>query len=162
MAANRGKLLVTTRTNAAGRKTVIVVYSVIMYAFALFSLLNQDTFAKMGRDVFYSVAMGRMVGWVIIAFLIAFPSFLLIMSVKGSKSYCDVYEYAVAGMTCLSASNPNAVMQNFELPYQQIVNLTSSSKTITIQTNHGSYEVLALKNRDEAMQEIRSRMSEKR
>ena len=46
----------------------------------------------------------------------------------GAKSYCDVYEKAVVGTTCLSASNPNTPVQNFEPSYEQIQNVTELAR----------------------------------
>lgn len=159
MAESRGKLILSTKSQASGRKTIILVCSVLLYLFALFLFLNRDVFSDLGRDAFRSATAGHLLGWCVIIFFIAWPTFNLIMAQIGSKSYCDVYENAVVGTTCLSAANPNAPMQNFELPYSQIVNVTEANKNLTIHTSHGSYEVLALKNRSEAVQAIRARMT---
>lgn len=155
----RGKLLASTKSQAAGRKAVILVSSIILYALAVLLLVNQDGFADMGRDLFHSVKTGQMVGWIAVCFLIAWPTFQLIMAGKGSKSYCEVYEGGVEGITCLNASKPDVSMQRFELSYHQILNVTATAKTIVIHTDHGSFEVLALKNQEAAARAIRARMS---
>lgn len=147
MAVNRGKLLVSTKSQAAGRKAFILVWSMILYALAIFLLLNMEVFA--GK---------QLLGWFSVVFLLALPTFCLVMTVRSSKSYCEVYETAVVGVTCPQKAQLDAPMQSFELPYPQIMNVTESSKSLTLHTSHGSYEVLALKNRSEAVQEIRARM----
>ena len=83
---------------------------------------------------------------------------MLIASYTGFKSYCDVYENVIAGISGKSANKNAAPQQNFELSYADIVNATESSKTIFIYTVYGNFEVLALKNRVKATEEIRKRM----
>lgn len=158
MSWERGKLLISTKAHASGRKTIILVSSIFQYFMAVFLLLNQDALAALGRSMFNSSSIGRLLGWCCILILFAWPTFNIVMAQISSKSYCDVYENAVVGITCLSTANPHAPMQSFELNYAQIVNVTSSKKNIMIHTNHGSYEILALKNCNEAVQEIRARI----
>ena len=80
-------------------------------------------------------------------------------SVIGSRSYCDVYENSVVGMTALSMNRPNMPMQKFAINYSEINNVTEAGKTICIYTAYATYEVLALHNRSEAVNEIRKRIS---
>ena len=122
-------------------------------------LLNREIFASMGADLFHSVTAGQILGWGCIIFFAAWPTYMLLVTSKGTKSYCDVYEEAVVGVTAFNPSNQSAAMQHFELPYAQIINVTESKYNLTFYTNHGSYEVMALKKRREAMQEIRARMN---
>lgn len=77
----------------------------------------------------------------------------------GSRSYCDVYENSVVGMTALSMNQPNMPMQKFAINYSEINNVTETGKTICIYTVYATYEVLALHNRSEAVNEIRKRIS---
>lgn len=149
-----GKLIVSTRSAAAGRKTAILVSSVFLYLLAIVMLFCEEAFTEaLGRGT------GEIVWIVAIAFLIGWPTFQLVTAFMGSRSYCDVYEHGVAGTTGLSAANPNSPMQNFELGYDEIVNVTESGKTLFIYTQYAVLEILALKNRTEAAQEIRKRMT---
>ena len=50
-------------------------------------------------------------------------------------------------------------MQDFELQYSEINNVTESGKNIIIYTSYHSYEVAALNNHSEAVNEIRKRIS---
>lgn len=88
-------------------------------------------------------------------------SFLIspVFAVIGNRSHCNVYENGVAGITGLSLSHPNTPMQSFCISYDEIINVTESGRTIFIYTKYCTYEILAMKNRAEAAQIIRSRMS---
>lgn len=70
-----------------------------------------------------------------------------------------VYENSVVGMTALSMNQPNMPMQKFAINYSEINNVTETGKTICIYTVYATYEVLALHNRSEAVNEIRKRIS---
>ena len=50
-------------------------------------------------------------------------------------------------------------MQKFAINYSEINNVTETGKTICIYTVYATYEVLALHNRSEAVNEIRKRIS---
>ena len=62
-------------------------------------------------------------------------------------------------MTALSMNRPNMPMQKFAINYSEINNVTETGKTICIYTAYATYEVLALHNRSEAVNEIRKRIS---
>lgn len=62
-------------------------------------------------------------------------------------------------MTALSMNRPNMPMQKFAINYSEINNVTEAGKTICIYTAYATYEVLALHNRSEAVNEIRKRIS---
>ena len=123
-----------------------------MYVLALFLALNNEIFPFLLDDR----TLGTILGWLVVIFCLASPIYYLVVVHLGSKSYCDVYENMVVGTTCLSRKNP---MQNFQLDYGQIVNVTEGGKNITIYTPYGHYVVLAQKNRTEAIRAIRDRMA---
>lgn len=87
---------------------------------------------------------------------------LLVMDyVQGSKSYVEVYEQAVVGITKINPKRPTDTMQNFETGYDEIINVSRTNKGIQIYTSYTVFEVAAMKNRGQAVQEIRSRMKGK-
>ena len=112
----------------------------------------------MGYDLFDNRLIGNLIGFSLTFGLPAYTTFSFLVSRASSKSYCDVYEHAVVGTTGISAANPNAPMQDFELSYSQIRNITKSKKMIILYTNYGEYHVLALQNCDAAISAIRARL----
>lgn len=155
MPAKTGKLLVSTKANSNGRKTVILVISAIFIIFGIFLLLNFDIITRIDDDY------GFILGIVGIAFLFGYPALMLSIVFLGSKSYCDVYENVVSGRTALSINNPKAPMQDFEVTYDDIQNITETHKRLIIYTQYASYEVLAMRNCSQAVQEIRQKISKK-
>ncbi len=154
---DKGKLIISTKAVAAGRKIYILVVGVFMILLGLFALMNEDMAGMFGRG-----DTAKLLYYGMCAVLLGSGIFMLVGSFKGFKSYCDVYEKGVVGTTGMSANKNAAPQQNFELAYSDIVNVTESGKTIFIYTNYGNFEVLALKNRVEATQEIRKRMTGKK
>ncbi len=153
-----GKLIVSTKAVAAGRKIYLFIVGVFMILVGILFLLAPEEFRASFVDMFGSRSVGVIFQYGMGAFLIGMGAFMLISSHFGFKSYCDVYENGVVGTSGLSANKNAAPQQNFELSYDDIVNATESGKTIFIYTSYGNFEVLALKNRVEATQEIRKRM----
>ena len=153
-----GKLLVSTKSAAGGRKTTVLVSSVLSYLLAIFLLANGRAFEKMLN----SVSTGKIVQIVMVAWLVGFATYQLFAVFYAARSHCCVYENGVAGVTELSVSNPKATMQNFEIGYDEILNVTESGKTLCLYTLYEKYTVLALVNRAEALREIRARMCGKK
>ena len=150
---DRGKLILTTRSNAAGSKTAMCIACPVLILMGIFVMLNSRAFYAISRDHY------RLIGVLLGLVLIVFAAFMLIVSLLGGRSYCDVYENSVMGMTALSRNQPNAPMQKFEIGYGDICNVTEAGKTICIYTSYALYEVLAQRNRSEAVNEIRKRIS---
>ena len=65
-------------------------------------------------------------------------------------------------MTGVTGPTANAAMQNFEIGYDEILNVTESGETLCLYTPYEKYTVLALVNRAEALREIRARMCGKK
>ena len=162
MENTKGNLLVSTKSSATERKTMQTVASVIVIILGLFILSLNDFTAQIAKDLLGKASYSWFVDFIIIVAFLVSPCFGLFTTFLASKSYCDVYENAVSGMTGLSISNPKAPMQNFDIAYDEILNVTESGKTIYIYTQYTTYEVLALKNRVEAVNEIRARMTGKK
>lgn len=157
----KGKLIVSTKSNATGRKAVQIIGAAFFVALALMMLANFDEiFSQMGRDFFHNSSTGTLLGGVAVALFLGMAAFNVIVTFLGSKSFCDVYENGVVGKTALSRNQPNTPMQAFDLSYEEIKNVSEAGKSLIIYTNYMKYEVLALNNRVEAMQEIRKRISE--
>ncbi len=93
--------------------------------------------------------------FILIVFFIIEPIFTVTYFFMNSKSHCNVYENAVTGRSSMGLTSP---MQDFILSYEDIINVTSSGKSLILYTNHASYTVLAMTNLNPALQEIRARM----
>ncbi len=155
---DKGKLIISTKAVAAGRKIYITVVALFVIALGVFALMTPEAFEDLrGRGT-----MGGFLYYALCAVMIGGGIFMIVGCFKGFKSYCDVYERGVVGTTGMSANKNAAPQQNFELAYSDIVNVTESGKTIYIYTNYGNFEVLALKNRVAVTQEIRKRMTGKK
>lgn len=158
MTNSKGNLLISTKSGASGRKTVMLVCCAIMFIFGIACIAAFGVFQDMGRDVFGSKGAGGVLCIILVAFFWGYAGSSLLITFLGSKSYCEVYENAVTGRTALSRRDPNAPMQDFDLSYRDIENVTEAGKSILIYTKYATLEVLALKNRAEAVSEIRARM----
>lgn len=153
MEENRGELVVSTKAAAAGRKAYLLFSSVFFYLFAVVLMFCKEGFVEsFGRDTGPVIWVGG------ILLFLGLATFFLITARKGFKSYCDVYEKGVVGTTSMTPSDPRAAVQSFELGYDEIVNVTEQGNALVIYTSYTKLEVLALKNRAEAVQAIRKRM----
>lgn len=148
-----GNLLVTTKSNASGRKALLCILCPLLILTGIFIIANSDVFYELSHKHYHLIA------FISGGLLIVYASYLLIVVFLGSRSYCDVYEYSVIGMTGLSRNQPNMPMQKFDISYHEINNVTETGHTICIYTSYATYEVLALHNRSEAVAEIRKRMN---
>ncbi len=155
---DKGKLIISTKSAAAGRKTVVTICGGFLLALGLLGLLMGGELSQaFGRG-----STGKIIYYGLCLILIGYGASSLITCFLGGRSYCEVYERAVVGMTCLSTRDRNAPMQRIDLPFSDIVNVTEAGKTIILYTNHGAFDLLALKNREQAIQEIRKRMTGKK
>lgn len=154
MMENRGKLLVSTKTSAGIKifQLVSCIFSLILFLFFAF---NFQLFRRMGADILGNATFGTILWFVMIMLFLLEP----IICIMGNRSYCDIYENSIIGVTALSFSHPNTPMQKFDITYNEIINVTESGKTLCIYTAYATYEVLAMTNRPEAIKEIRARMS---
>lgn len=150
---DRGNLLVTTKSGAAGRKTFICIACSLLILVGIFIMANPRAFYELSHAHYRLIAIVLGMG------MIAYDAYLLLVTFWGSRSYCEVYEYTIVGMTALSRNQPNMPMQKFDISYADIHNVTESGRMILIYTPYATYEVLALQNRSEAVDEIRKRMS---
>ncbi len=153
-----GKLLVSTKSVAGGRKTTVLVSAVLSYLLAIFLLANGHAFEKMLN----SVSAGKIAQIVLVAWLVGFATYQLLSVFRSARSYCSVYENGVTGVTGPSANDLKAAMRSFEIGYDEILNVTESGKTLCLYTPYEKYTVLALANRAEALREIRARMCGKK
>lgn len=157
MVEEKGNLLVSTKIGA-GMKGAQIGASIVMLVIGLFLALNFKIFGMMGEDILNSRAIGVILGVVSVTIMFVEP----VLAMIGRKSYCEVYEKSVVGITGLSLSHPNTPMQKFHITYEEIINVTESAKTLCIYTSYATYEILAMKNRAEAAREIRSRIGAKK
>lgn len=153
---DNGKLLVSTKSTAAGRKTVVMICSaldIVLGIAIIFISFCTDALKETINETW-----GPFLGVAVSVFMIGKAAFDLIVLRQNSKSYCEVYENVVLGRTCLSYSSPNDPVQDFRLKYSEIQNVTPSGKNIIIYTTYTKLEVVALVNQKEAIQEIQKRM----
>lgn len=150
---NRGNLLVSTRSGAAGRKLTICICGAILAIAGIIILLTPEAFRALSRRNYHLISLVCGVA------AIAVAAYFILVAFLGGRSYCEVYENAVTGMTALSRNQPNVPMQNFEVKYADIHNVTDAGKRICIYTPYAVYEVLAMKNCQEVVREIRARMA---
>ena len=144
----RGNLIVSTRASSSGKQFALTICCVLMIVLGLVFLCLP------WEEIFDNAVIGYIVSLIMVADGIV----NLIMTSKNSKSYCEVYEYAVVGTTSLSWNTPNAPVQDFDIPYREIKNVTSSGKSILIYTNYATYNVTAAANCAQAVSAIRSRL----
>lgn len=157
----KGNLLISTKSSAPNTKIISAAIGFIpdLILLLLFFIIGFDGVRRLGRELFGNASMGFIIFIAVIAFSLGFNVFNIIVACNSSRSYIDVYEYGIAGKTTLSWANPNAPVQDFELPYSEIKNISDSKKNIIIYTAYHTYEVLASRNHDQALQEIRNRIS---
>lgn len=148
-ADSRGRLLVSTKSAARGRKAVTLVICIALFLVGIFVMVNGEVFYKLSHQHY------RLIAAALGILIFAYALYMLLAAFMGGRSYCEVYEHAVSGMTALSRSQSGAPMQKFDLSYGDIKNVTETGKTICIYTPYSQYEVLALHNRAEAVSEIR-------
>lgn len=147
------RLLVSTKVSS-GRKLLLGVCTFILFIFALFVLFNFKLIGQMGRELFNNSTATQLLFAVALVFMFALP----VVSLLGCRSYCNVYETCVAGITALSVNHPNKPMQEFEIRYDEIRRVVLSGRTITLYTQYDEYEALAMSNAKEALNEIKKRI----
>ena len=141
----RGKLLISTRADVTGRKTTVIIGSIIYAAMGIFFICSDFS------DFIGSDTAAILFGLFAMVYAVCGAAFGLI----NLKSYCDVYENGVVGTTTIGLTTP---AQNFEIRYDEIRNLTVSGKAIQIYTQYTVYKVLALRNAEAAAANIRARL----
>ena len=160
----RGRLLVTTKSNSTGRKARAMVSCIgaailVLMFIAFFAILGFDGMGDIGEELLGSAFLGYCLIPALIIIILCPVLFTTIVVFNAAKSYVDVYEKCLVGKTVLSSSRPNKPMQDFELQYGEINNITESGKNIIIYTSYHSYKVATLNNHSEAVNEIRKRIS---
>lgn len=143
----KGKLIVSTKKAQTKRLTLVGICGVIMIGFGLLCIIFSDIF----DEVFGSALVAYLVG---IA-MIAYPAYQFLVIWFGQKSYAAVYENCIEGITALSGKSN---MEQFQLQYPDILNVSTSKYRISIHTQYATYEVQAMVNCEEAVEEIRKRL----
>lgn len=116
--SDMGELLVSTKTGAAGRKVLLCVLCPLLILLGIFIMATPEAFYELSHQHY------RLIAILIGSVLIGYALFCLITTFLGSRSYCDVYENSVVGMTTLSMNQPNMPMQKFAINYSEINNVT--------------------------------------
>ncbi|HIT34841.1 MAG TPA: hypothetical protein IAC31_09520 [Candidatus Faecousia intestinigallinarum] len=142
----KGKLLVSTRTNGWGKK-IFFLLGALICAFAGSNSLSHPEF-------FFQFSWSN---YKIIAYLFAICCMLGFgFSLGAVLSYCEVYEHGVVGRTQITFRHG---WQKFDVRYSDILNVTESGPMVlTITAQYGKYTVYTFSNHEAALQEIRTRM----
>ncbi len=160
MNVEKGKLLVSTKSNAIGRKAFVLIASAIILLPAIYILTNPDFAYQMAYDLLGKISLGRIVQIGFPTIMLVFAAISVINIFMISKSHLDVYERGIAGVTSFNTRKPSEGVKKIELSFSDIVNVSESKRCIQIVTKYGSYEFLAAKNREQALNEIRSRIGD--
>lgn len=104
--SDMGELLVSTKTGAAGRKVLLCVLCPLLILLGIFIMATPEAFYELSHQHY------RLIAILIGSVLIGYALFCLITTFLGSRSYCDVYENSVVGMTALSMNQPNMLCKN--------------------------------------------------
>lgn len=153
----KGKLIVSTKSAAGGQKMISIIFSAVLILFGCLILFNSEMTHRMARDFLGDASMSGLITVIVAVLFFAFPLYYLYNSFVSARSYCDVYENGVTGVAGKVKGQKNLSMESFDISYDEIINVTDSKKVISIYTKYTTYEVLALKNKDIAVREIRSR-----
>lgn len=120
--------------------------------------LNLDYYEvlRWDADVKGLVQISRVFGVIMICVVVV----IMTLQWLNSKSRVEVREKCVVGYTCALARDKNP-QAPFELAYDDIIGVQDEAKLkrVVIQTANRTYEVFAVKNRAEAVAEIRKRMA---
>lgn len=162
MEGTRGNLVVSTRSAMAGRKVIVLIAAAVFVFLGGFFLANEELAYEIAWDLFRNLSMGDFIYIGIPLFCFAYAAIALIRVFKLSKSYVEVYENGVVGITEMDRKDSSQPMQHFELKYSDIVNISETNKGIQLFTAYGTFSVTAAKNRKEAAAAIRQRMTGKR
>lgn len=155
----KGKLLVSVRNSGKVMKPLSYICTGFMYLLAVWFLFHMETLEAIGYDLLENRFLGLLFVIIMMCFLIIYPTYLLIVNRCRYRSYCEVYEFNVIGRTNLSINNPREPVQDFEVSYPEILNVTEAGWSILIRTQYATYEIYAQKNRTEAIRAIRDRMA---
>ena len=152
---NRGKLLVSTKSGAKQKMGYTIYYVVWLLVLILIFAIFDDLSWRLSREL-DSDFLGFAIPFAV-AGLIVYNMLKLYFS---NKSYCEVYETVVSGVTAFNFSKPQGPVT---ISYNDITNISESGRILIIYTNYATYEFLAMdsKNRAEAIKEIRLRMGDK-
>lgn len=153
----KGKLIVSTKSSAGGQKLYSIIFAAILIIFGCLILFYPDMTHRMARDFLGDSSKSGLITVFAVVLFFAFPLYYLYNSFVSARSYCDVYENGVTGVAGKVKGQKNLSMESFEISFDEIINVTETKKVISIYTKYTTYEVLALKNKDTAVREIRSR-----
>ena len=149
MNAHLGKMVVSTKKDSKKTKVKAIVAIIIFGIMVMFALtsLTRDT----NEETTIIIAIVMMAALVFVATAI-------LRAVTNTKSYCDVYEYGVSGVT--RPDSKSMQTKNFQVFYNEIINVTDSNeKIIFIYTKYETYAASSLVNQAEAVNEIRKRLT---
>lgn len=156
----RGKLILSTKETAL-TKVAVVVACAICFVIGLVILVN----LSMETDFYQFKLFGPSAGWI---FELVVALFLMgcapVSIYQTNKSFCNIYDDGVTGRTVGIIGLFG--IQDFQIRYNEIVNVTKSSGRLTIYTNYTKYNVLAIDNNEKnkiikemAVKTIRNKMT---
>lgn len=139
----------STKGGTSSRIVVVAVICLLFFLFAIFVIIGSFRIDSDDREM---TALSYFVG---IAFIVI-PIVTILVIHQQNKSYLEVYETEVTGVTLMGIGREAS---SFTLHYNEIVSVESTSKTIILRTAYAQYEAMALSNKETAVSAIRQRMA---
>lgn len=164
MENRNGRLIMSTK----GAKSIVgmVAGVILCIVFLVCSFLVLNKPAEIGYELTHSLRNAENVGTILGIALIVIALFSLFSIILSGRSHANLYENCVEG-TAVKGNGliGNFSVEKFSVPYSKISAVSEEgfggNKSIVIRTKDGaSYKVITAKNRKEAVEAIRSRISD--
>lgn len=144
----KGKLIVSTKTTHPWRLRISFMGMVFGIIFSIVCFVYPRIFFDISPDFYWLIAYAFGV------FILCYDVWNFFAVLNGQKSYIAVYDECLEGYTAIGKKAQEA----FEVKYSDVVNIGVSQYKITIYTKYTNYEVMAMKNKDEAVSEIQKKI----
>lgn len=150
-----GRLVVSTETMFKIKMGGYVM-GILCCIIGLFLAFNIQDFIDVFEEILDNDTLSTIGAWGCSLLSICMP----ILFIQLYKSHCNVYEKAVTGITCFNFSllHYDVSMQKFTVRYEDIMDVTEGKNSLFIYTKYTTYEVYAMTNRGQALQEIKKRI----
>lgn len=163
MGISRGKMLVSTKSSRTHAETYYLVLGIIAVLAGIviipFAFRNESMFRVIAGEIFGSRNLEWLVQILYFGLFFILPGIDIFFSLFKCESYCNVHENGVVGTTVLGVSKRPI---DFNIGYDEILNVTDSGQSLLIYAQYATFEVRAIKNRTEALQEIKERITVKK
>ena len=157
--SSKGKLLASTRSATLGRKVSILVIAAILLFFSFYLMANEKLMYEMARDLLGNVFLGNLLRFFLPMFFVAYAAYGVIVVFLRGKSYVDVYERVIEGVTEYDLKNSSGSLQKFSIRSDELTNVSEAKNSIQIFTSYATFKVAAAKNRAQAVQALRAKLA---